>query len=204
MASVVDELELVNGIADRGLRSDGSDGKSATKDGEDRNGGRSRAARKAPRIRAGSRTKLKWGVSLENAAREYVWLCEVRRGVSNSTIARRERVSLHRVQLGLKRALAQEQIVPGAKPLFRPPRLVPLFPIGAFTPTSLCAHRQPLRIGSELCCMVCHLSGMDKHPALQRDKAKEPAPEPVPSVPKPKTARESRKQRRRRLFAALA
>jgi hypothetical protein len=39
-------------------------------------------------------------------------------------------------------------------------RLVPLFPIGPFTPTSHCPHHGPLRKGSEFCCMVCSQSAI--------------------------------------------
>jgi len=206
MASIVDEFEPVNGTADRDPGSDGSDGENETEGGAGGHRVRSRAPKKSRRRRAGSRTRTRTSraLTLENAAREYVWLWELRRGVSITTIAKRECVSLRRVRFGVARARAQEGNLPNAKPLIRPPQLVPLFPIGAFTPMSLCGHRQPIRIGSDLCCMVCHRSGMDGHPALQRDKATEPAREPVPSAPKPKTSRETRKQRRQRLFASKA
>jgi hypothetical protein len=83
------------------------------------------------------------------------------------------------------------------------PRLVPLFPIGPFTPQSVCPHRGEIRPGSALCCMVCLRSGMDNHPALKRD----PRDEPRPDVKRakrtlPVIGRETRKERRKRLFAA--
>lgn len=59
--------------------------------------------------------------------------------------------------------------------------LVPLFPINAFTPNSQCRHRGPIPPGSLDCCMVCSASGVDDHPALQRDPRTDPRPEPRPS-----------------------
>lgn len=89
--------------------------------------------------------------------------------------------------------------------------LVPLFPIGPFTPTSECPHRGPIPDGSLLCCMVCSASGMDGHPALKRNPETDPRPEPKPRHPrrtnmarreeaeaKPAT----RRQRRSRVFGA--
>jgi hypothetical protein len=76
----------------------------------------------------------------------------------------------------------------------QPPRLVPLFPIGPFTPQSTCPHHGPIRPGSVFCCRVCSRSGMDEHPAMKRD----PRPEPRAPVPDP-GARETLKERRRRL-----
>lgn len=58
---------------------------------------------------------------------------------------------------------------------FRP--LVPLFPIGGFSPGSTCPHHGPLPEGSALTCMVCHRSGMDQHPAYRRDRRFDPRPE---------------------------
>ncbi len=85
-----------------------------------------------------------------------------------------------------------------------PPRLVPLFPIGPFTPQSTCPHHGPIRPGSVFCCMVCSQSGMDDHPALQRDPSTDPKPEP--RVPAPTGLdpgkRETRKERRRRMHEA--
>lgn len=87
----------------------------------------------------------------------------------------------------------------------RLPRLVPLFPLGAFTPQSTCPHHGPIRRGSVFCCMVCSQSGMDGHPALQRDPLTDPRPEPngkTPSAPKPRSrSRETRRERRRKQFA---
>jgi hypothetical protein len=136
---------------------------------------------------------------------EYVWLWDRRHGSSVQAIAAREGVSIGRVRFGLARARAQEKGVVTTRSI-RPPRLVPLFPIGAYTPQSTCAHRHPIEAGSSLCCMICHQSGMDRHPALRRDPRTEPVPEPKPTLAptRVETQRETRKERRQRLFGARA
>lgn len=91
--------------------------------------------------------------------------------------------------------------------------LVPLFPVGAFTPTSECPHRGPIAEGSLLCCMVCSASGMDGHPSLALEPATDRRPDPKarPKRPanesKPRPALggaeakpATRRQRRARLF----
>jgi hypothetical protein len=85
-----------------------------------------------------------------------------------------------------------------------PPRLVPLFPIGPFTPQSTCPHHGPIRPGSVFCCMVCSRSGMDDHPALKRDPRTDPRPEPKVPVPTGLGSgeRETRRERRRRMHEA--
>jgi len=143
-------------------------------------------------------------MTLEIAAREYVWLWDRRHGSSIEAIAAREGVSIARVRFGVARARAQQKGSSTATAAVRLPRLVPLFPIGAYTPQSSCAHRRPIDSGSLLCCMICHTSGVDRHPALKRDPRTDPAPEPKPR-PAPeqcKRRRETRRERRQRLFAA--
>ncbi|MGC8643447.1 MAG: hypothetical protein ACP5XB_26620 [Isosphaeraceae bacterium] len=82
----------------------------------------------------------------------------------------------------------------------RLPRLVPLFPIGPFTPRSTCGHHGTIRQGSVFCCMICHQSGMDGHPGLKRNPKTDPRPEPKPPAARREDgSRETRKQRRRRL-----
>lgn len=51
----------------------------------------------------------------------------------------------------------------------RVPKLVPLFPIGGFSPSSVCGHRKKLKRGSSFICMVCHQSGWEGHPDLVVD-----------------------------------
>jgi hypothetical protein len=86
--------------------------------------------------------------------------------------------------------------------------LIPLFPIGHYTPASSCPHAEPIVPGSALCCMICHCSGLDAHPALHRDPLTDPAPEPKAKTepaakfaPRSQTgaSRETRKQKRLRL-----
>ncbi len=144
------------------------------------------------------------GWSLEIAAREYVWLWDERHGQSVREIAAREGVTISRVRFGLRRARAQEKAAPLAatrKDSRKAPRLVPLFPIGPFTPTSTCGHTRPIEAGSSFCCMVCHGSGMDSHPAVQRDPRQEPLPEPKAPEPEPiNPGVETRRQKRKRIF----
>lgn len=85
----------------------------------------------------------------------------------------------------------------------RPPSLVPLFPITALDPQSVCPHRGKIERGSIFCCMVCHCSGQDHHPAMQIG----PLDIRKPEKPKPKldqlvaaVLKENRRQRRLRLF----
>jgi len=104
---------------------------------------------------------------------------------------------------------------PDAEPAPRSPwwlELVPIFPIGSFTPSSECPHRGPIPKGSLACCMVCSRSGVDDHPALKRDPATDPKPEPGPAPREegaepgregriPDAGRpETRRERRARLF----
>ena len=159
-------------------------------------------------------------LTLAVAAREYIWLYDRCHGVGISEIAAREGLSVNRVKYGLKRARAMDK-KPSRDAQAGPlsfdidiahlPRLIPLFPIGPYTPESACPHLEPIEQGSTLCCMVCHSSGMDAHPSLLRDPRTEPAPEDkvglapdLGSRPKTRESHETRKQRRRRIFAQQA
>jgi hypothetical protein len=157
-------------------------------------------------------------LTLEVAARDYIWMYDFRRGIGYGKIAALEGVTVRQVQEGIERARKLERkcskdaliedLRPGG-PGDLGFRLTPLFPIGAFTPQSACPHRDPIKQGSGLCCMVCHASGMDEHPGLRRDPATDPSPEPEnaeesvegASRPGPSPSPETRKQRRRRQFA---
>jgi hypothetical protein len=145
-----------------------------------------------------------------------IWLAEVRLGTSLRAIALQEQVSLRHVERRVKEARRQEEdktirleridaeaarrrelgIPAEATPVA--PRLVPLFPIGPLVPTSKCGHNGPLRAGSSFCCMICHTSGKDDHPALQRDPKTDPTPEPMPRS-LPATTDPALKSSRRRL-----
>ena len=156
-------------------------------------------------------------LTLEVAAREWMWLYDHRHGMSLAEIAGYEGLSIERVQFGVERSEAHErkaskddliECLKSGRLDDIGFRLVPLFPIGAFIPQSTCPHHDSIGRGSRLCCMVCHSSGMDEHPGLRRDALTDPLPEPKPapapeSVAPSKAAgrQETRKQRRRRLFA---
>jgi hypothetical protein len=159
----------------------------------------SEAASKGKQTRA---REMKWGnmMSLASMAAEYVWLWDVRHGISTREIAIREGLTHRRVQYGVARAEALERSC-STDEAIRIPKLIPLFPLGHFTPQSACRHHGPIEPGSIFCCVVCHCSGIDDHPGLRRDPVTDPAPEPKPApAPKRKTARETRKQRRQRIF----
>ena len=164
-------------------------------------------------------------ISMSIHARELVWLDEIRRGYSIKEIARREGLGCRRIQHGVSRARERgnhsrtcdsrfsndlhgrnNTITASAGKVVqddpnRPPRLVPLFPIGAFTPRSACPHHGPIRTGSDFCCMVCSQSGVDDHPALKRDPRTDPRPEKAAALVRVDGVRETRKQRRHRLKA---
>lgn len=176
---------------------------------------------KSNAIKTGARGKVREALDLE-------WLRKLRQGKTVADIATAAGVSKRTVQMALARARAAEQpadpkTVVGDdlherddSPLPRQPwwlELVPLFPIGAFTPTSKCPHHGPIRPGSLFCCMVCSASGIDDHPAMKRDPLTDPRPEPAPAAPQagspsspldPAAGRETRKERRRRQHAAVA
>jgi hypothetical protein len=148
-----------------------------------------------------SRTSRQFTLSI--AAREYVWWWDFRHGMSAEAIARREGVNLRRIRFGVARAQAQQRKYP-LDCRTQPPRLVPFFPIGPYTPLASCGHSLPIEAGSALCCMVCHQSGLDDHPAMRRDPQTDPKPEPKVAVASLEnlslSTRETRRQRRQRLF----
>ena len=137
-------------------------------------------------------------------ARDAEWLRFHRQGWTIAEIAKTSDSGRRHVERGLARARAAESSL--IEELNSDPssqtredatqavipwwlELVPLFPIGAFTPSSECRHRGPIRPGSLDCCMVCSTSGVDDHPALKRDPRTDPKPEP-------RAARESRESGR--------
>jgi hypothetical protein len=153
-------------------------------------------------------------LTLKVAARDLMWLYDNKHGMSFEEIAGYERLPVQRVIEGVMRAEAlqrqrsSDELVEDFKSgrlddsRFR---LIPLFPVNAFTPQSACPHHNPIEQGSRLCCMVCHTSGMDDHPGLQRDPETDPSPEPAPAKDARRTrsgkAKGTRKQRRRRQLA---
>jgi len=88
--------------------------------------------------------------------------------------------------------------------VIRPPALVPLFPVVAFSPLAICPHHGAIRRGSLLCCAICHQSGVEDHPALKRDPREDPKPDPKPKPKLDMTGKpETRRERRARLFNRL-
>jgi hypothetical protein len=181
----------------------------------DENNSRIRQVRADRRAETGHRTDQP--MSLATAAREYIWMYDIEHGLSDKEIAVREGLSVRRIRSGVERARGLENRSSqdsldmnvsgnGKGGLGRP--LIPLFPVGSYTPQSTCPHREPIEKGSAFCCMVCHRSGMDEHPALQRDPGTDPAPESKPEpapqpaqAPKSGESIETRKERRRKKFA---
>jgi hypothetical protein len=153
------------------------------------------------------RKRLSRRMNSETSVRESFWLWDSRHGVNANEIATCQGVSIGRVQFGLARARRQESRW-FLRDVRRPPRLVPLFPVGPYSPQSSCGHHRPIERGSLFCCMVCHASGQDHHPALQHDRRFDQrlggkSANPVrKTVCGEKLCRETRRQRRQRLFGA--
>lgn len=100
--------------------------------------------------------------TLRTAAQEYIWLYDRRHGIGITEIAQRSGVNTDAVKQGLKRARQVEQaadLSPLREPTESYRRLIPLFPVGPFTPESACPHRDPLAPDSPFVCMTCHQSG---------------------------------------------
>lgn len=125
-------------------------------------------------------------------ARDAEWLRLHRQGWTVPEIAKTSKSNCRLVEKGLARARASEashleEADPERSSRIRDNgegapipwwlELVPLFPIGSFTPASKCRHRGPIQAGSLDCCMVCSASGVDDHPALKRDSRTDPRPE---------------------------
>jgi hypothetical protein len=147
---------------------------------------------------------------LETSIRDYVWLWDSYDNMSGKVPAVRER---NRTQWGSP-ALNRTRAVLTSRCLqftWRLPQLVPLFPVGNYTPSSTCAHRGLIQRGSVFCCMICHTSGQDDHPALQNNWPVElnsdvnwGATFRSSKCSKQTISLETRKQRRQRLFAGIS
>jgi hypothetical protein len=146
---------------------------------------------------------------LDKSGQEYVWLRGFHDSASAAEPAVRARNRTQRVPSALARACTvlsnrSFQIIR------RPPQLVPLFPVGTYTPSSRCAHRGPIERGSVFCCMICHTCGQDDHPALQINRSIEPNTEVKwtatllsTKYSKQRIFLETRKLRRQRLFGDM-
>lgn len=106
------------------------------------------------------------------------------RGVSTRTVRKGIKAAKDRMKLAAEKAEAEAAAkAPPKKPIPRDPawvrEMIPLFPIEALSTESTCSHRGPIRAGSMFVCMICHQSGMDRHPALRRELVVE-ATQPTP------------------------
>jgi hypothetical protein len=163
--------------------------------------GRAKTTDRSPPRQLRPNARMTRRLTLATVAKEYTWLWDLRHGISIKAIATREGVSIRRVRFGLARAEIQERGCSSVVAV-KLPRLVPLFPIGPYTPFSSCRHKRPIQSGSLLCCMICHESGLDRHPALQRDPRADPAPEPKAAPSSQTLPKETRRQRRQRQFGS--
>jgi hypothetical protein len=139
---------------------------------------------------------------------EFVWLRSPHRRISEKGSAIRGGISTQSTQvaLPLTRAVYPNRFFQDTR---RPPQLVPLFPVGNYTPHSRCGHRGPIERNSVFCCMVCHTSGQDDHPALQNSSFIKPNSEVKRDAtiqtkyPNQRISLETRKQRRQRLYSGI-
>ena len=119
--------------------------------------------------------------SLARAAADYIWAYDVERGMSPKAIAAREGLSVRAIRKGISRARRHDRGMPQVNTIREPsnePRLVPLFPVGPFTPDSTCPHAG-IRPSPPFVCMVCHRSYADDHPAVRPpDRSARAAPTP--------------------------
>ena len=136
------------------------------------------------------------GNRLELERTQAGWLYLRRQGVSARDIAAEAGSKLRTVQLGIQEARLREGGSPTQNPSPRVPHLEPLYPITPLVPASPCPHHGPIRAGSVFCCMVCHQSGQDAHPALRRDPRTDPKPDRKPSPARHHERRRTRKERR--------
>jgi hypothetical protein len=114
----------------------------------------------------------------------FLWLDLIFEGLSPAAVAGRYRVSTRTVQLAIATARAELEAFAESRRLLAPPPLTLFFPINGLFPISRCDHdRVAIPHGSVACCAVCHRSGRDNHPALDRFPAVEPKPDPPLSRP---------------------
>lgn len=128
----------------------------------------------------------------EIRATEDGWLTLRRGGMTVQEIADECGQPYAAVHEGISRARMRERRRPEQRKA--PWKAVPLFPLDSFTPHSRCPHHGPIRPYSSFVCMVCHATGRDNHPLLQRDPRTDPAPAPKPDPPTNPLA--TRKERR--------
>jgi hypothetical protein len=134
--------------------------------------------------------------------RRFAWLDLVAEGLSPAAVAGRYRVSVRTVQLATAAARGELEAFAESRRLMTPPPLTLFFPINGLFPVSRCNHDQvAIPHGDACCCAVCHRSGRDNHPALDRFPAVEPRPDP-PLAPPALAGSRSRGPTRRQKRAA--
>ena len=142
----------------------------------------------------------------DSLARNFIRLYGPCRGMSvkEPTVAETISTPSARPTFLQRRAVHPSSFFPHTRQL---PQLLPLFPVGNYTPDSPCAHFEPIPYGSAFCCMVCHISGLDDHPALETSCPSELKSELKRGTTlrsnrsSQKIPLETRKQRRQRLFS---
>jgi hypothetical protein len=142
---------------------------------------------------------------LSTLRREYRWLWNRHRNLREDISVTITPTSLRSVQSSLVRASIQV-LRPPLNYSRRPPQLVPLFPLGPYTPNSKCPHHGPIESGSVFCCMICHNSGQDDHPALRTNHTLTQNSNREPHMPfrrnddHESALPETRRQRRQKVF----
>lgn len=131
---------------------------------------------------------------------EDAWLALQRAGYKPADIARTLRIRPSKVYAGISEARLREARNGSAAMVPRLPRLVPCYgssckPMALLT----CADvhpNGPIPKGSRCVCMAKHCTGIEGHPALQRDPVTDPKPEPkLRAKPKAKPTRREKRNR---------
>jgi hypothetical protein len=130
-------------------------------------------------------------------SRAFLWINRQDNGWTTKKIARYAGVTIRTVQMEIAWVRAQIKAWEAKQKAIRIPRLRLFFPVAGLVPNSAC-HCTPTNHipGSKLCCAVCHRSGIDDHPGLQREPILEPHPEPVYRPPATNATKLTRKKRR--------
>lgn len=87
-----------------------------------------------------------------------------RAGRDTKGMAKALSVSIRTIERRIKRAQLHED---HHKSSVHEPRLAIVFPVNDFTPTSSCAHPDPIPDGDHVYCPSCHKTGVEGHAALR-------------------------------------
>lgn len=91
-------------------------------------------------------------------------LAHARRGEDPRDLAKQMGVSKSTMYAAISRAQLREEATRRPKD----PAVELLFPPINFAPNSPCPHCGAIKEGDEVCCMVCHQTGIEDHPAFDR------------------------------------